>query len=271
MQKNRQLVTLLVLTVVLMLLNSQFQPALAQRTDRVDPATLNAPSAGPSFIQQLPGSAVTRIVEGGGWIYWSDYLPPPPPGIVSQELQSVTGSGVWRRGVYGRLYSTPGPVPLVMSQPPAIMYADDVALYYTDGFGINRRMHNNVGVELPTVTLADGITSLVTDPATNRLFWLTNAGKLMVSDRQGPVSDGFPLVTIMPTTTRELVIGGGRLYWFGGTSLYSLDKNCPIAPNCTPQVLAQRERRQFAVLQPYQRFRPVADPVLGRRPTDTVL
>ena len=146
------------------------------------------------------------------------------------------------------------------------MFADDVALYYTDGFGINRRMHNNVGTELPTVTLADGITSLVTDPETNRLFWLTNTGKLMVSNRQGPVSDGFPVVINLPTTTRNMVIGGGRLYWFAGSTLYSLDKNCPIRPQLYATGAGQRERRQPAVSRPYQRRTPIAISVLGRRP-----
>ena len=115
MLKNIQLYTFLVLVVAMSMLSTQFQPALAQPSARIDPAALNAPSAGPSFIQQMPGSAVSRIVEGGGWIYWSDYLPPPPPGLATQEPQAVTSIGIWRRGVYGRLYSTPGPVPLVMS------------------------------------------------------------------------------------------------------------------------------------------------------------
>jgi hypothetical protein len=238
MFKNRILYMFLTLTVVVSMFAAQFQLAQAQQPAQASPAAPASPNAGPSFIQQVPGPAVSRIVEGGGWVYWSNYFAPPLPGIAASGPQAVNdGTGVWRRGVFGRLYSVPGPVPLVMSQPPALMYADDVALYYSDGFGINRRMHNNVTAELPTVTLADGITSLVTDPATNKLFWLTNTGKLMVSDRQGPVSDGFPLVSNLATTTRELVIGGGRLYWFSGTTLYSLDKNCPIAPDCTPQAL----------------------------------
>ncbi|MBI5567606.1 MAG: hypothetical protein HY870_22095 [Chloroflexi bacterium] len=238
MLKNKVLYTLVKLSVIVSLGGTQFQLAQAQRPAQTDRTAPDTPNAGPSFIQQLPNSAVSRIAEGGGWVYWSDYLPPVLPRIADQGPQGVNeGTGVWRRGVYGRLYSVPGPVPLVMSQPPAMMFADDVALYYTDGFGINRRLHNNVGTELPTVTLADGITSLVTDPDTNKLFWLTNTGKLMVSDRQGPVSDGFPLASNLPPTTRNLVIGGSRLYWFAGSTLYSLDKNCPIAPDCTPAVL----------------------------------
>jgi hypothetical protein len=70
MLKNKLLYTLVILSVVVSMGGAQFQPAQAQRPAQIDPAAPDAPDAGPSFIQQLPDSAVSRIAEGGGRLYW---------------------------------------------------------------------------------------------------------------------------------------------------------------------------------------------------------
>ena len=64
MLKNKVLYTLVILSVVVSMGGAQFQLAQAQRPAQIDPTAPDAPNAGPSFIQQLPNSAVSRIAEG---------------------------------------------------------------------------------------------------------------------------------------------------------------------------------------------------------------